>query len=64
MQPSPQIAATAVDLLLKLIGGERFLAPALLHHTLRHGDSTASPPAHLPSHVLSTAPARAGVPAV
>ena len=35
MQPSPQIAATAVDLLLKLIAGERFLAPALLHHTLR-----------------------------
>ena len=44
MQPSPQIAATAVDLLLKLIGGERFLAPALLHHTLRLGESTAPPP--------------------
>lgn len=45
VQPSPQIAATAVDLLLGLIGGARFLAPALLHHTLRIGDSTAAPAA-------------------
>jgi len=43
VQPSPQIAATAVDLLLGLIGGQRFLAPALLHHTLRLGESTAAP---------------------
>ena len=62
MQPAPQIAATAVDLLLKLIAGERYLGPALLHHTLRLGDSTAPPPAYATS-VSFTAPARAGVPA-
>lgn len=45
-QPSPQIASTAVDLLLQLIGGQRYLAPALLHHTLRLAESTAAPPAH------------------
>ncbi|MDZ7652125.1 MAG: LacI family DNA-binding transcriptional regulator [Burkholderiaceae bacterium] len=55
VQPSPQIAATAVDLLLGLIGGARFLAPALLHHTLRLGESTAAP-ASLP-HPLRAASA-------
>jgi DNA-binding LacI/PurR family transcriptional regulator len=44
VQPSPQIAATAVDLLLHLIAGQRYLAPALLHHTLRAGESTSAPP--------------------
>lgn len=43
VQPSLQIAAAAVDLLLGLIGGQRFLAPALLHHTLRIGESTSAP---------------------
>lgn len=43
VQPSLQIASAAVDLLLGLIGGQRFLAPALLHHTLRLGESTAAP---------------------
>ena len=62
MQPAAQIAATAVDLLLKLIAGERFLAPALLHHTVRLGDSTAPPPAAATT-AFFTAPAQAGVPA-
>jgi DNA-binding LacI/PurR family transcriptional regulator len=43
VQPTPQIAATALDLLLGLIGGQRYLAPALLHHTLRLGGSIAAP---------------------
>ena len=43
VQPNPQIAATALDLLLGLIGGQRYLAPALLHHTLRLGGSIAAP---------------------
>jgi DNA-binding LacI/PurR family transcriptional regulator len=53
VQPSPQIAATAVDLLLGLISGARYLAPALLHHTLRLGESTAAPAS--PSHPLRAA---------
>lgn len=42
-QPSSQIAATAVALLLGLIAGDRSAAPVLLHHTLRIGGSTAPP---------------------
>lgn len=57
-QPSPQIAATAVDLLLHLIGGQRYLAPALLHHTLRLAESTAAPPASPSSQPAAASPAR------
>lgn len=48
-QHSPQIAATAIDLLLHLVGGQRYLAPALLHHTLRGGESTSAPPSQFAS---------------
>jgi DNA-binding LacI/PurR family transcriptional regulator len=62
MQPSARIAATAVDLLLGLIAGERRLGPTLLNHALRLGDSTAVPAAQAAS---STAPVHtAGVPVV
>ena len=41
VQPTAEIGRAAVDLLLQLIDGERYLGPALLHHTLRLG-GTAS----------------------
>ncbi|MFN3437143.1 MAG: substrate-binding domain-containing protein [Acidovorax sp.] len=41
VQPTAEIGRAAVDLLLQLIAGERYLGPALLHHTLRLG-GTAS----------------------
>jgi DNA-binding LacI/PurR family transcriptional regulator len=42
VQPTLDIGRTAVDLLLQLICGEKYLGPALLHHTLRHGGSVAT----------------------
>jgi len=41
VQPTAEIGRTAVDLLLQLIAGERCLGPALLHHTLRLGGTSA-----------------------
>ncbi|MGH6623490.1 MAG: substrate-binding domain-containing protein [Burkholderiaceae bacterium] len=43
VQPSLQIAATAVDLLLGLMAGEGRRAPTLLQHTIRSGESIALP---------------------
>lgn len=43
VQPSPEIAATAVGLLLGLISGEGSRAPLLLRHTIRQGESIAKP---------------------
>ncbi|MCA3243433.1 MAG: LacI family DNA-binding transcriptional regulator [Rubrivivax sp.] len=41
VQPTADIAASAFDLLQSLIVGERYLGPALLHHTLREGGTVA-----------------------
>jgi len=41
VQPTTEIGRTAVDLLLQLMAGERYLGPALLHHTLRLGGTSA-----------------------
>lgn len=41
VQPMADIGRTAVELLMRLLGGERYLAPALLPHTLRLGGSAA-----------------------
>jgi DNA-binding LacI/PurR family transcriptional regulator len=43
-QPTADIAASAFDLLQSLMAGERYLGPALLHHTLRKGGTVAAPP--------------------
>lgn len=43
VQPTADIAATAFDLLHRLMAGDRFLGPALLHHTLREGGTVAAP---------------------
>jgi DNA-binding LacI/PurR family transcriptional regulator len=43
VQPSLQIAATAVDRLLALMSGEKSRAPSLLQHTIRPGESIAPP---------------------
>jgi DNA-binding LacI/PurR family transcriptional regulator len=39
VQPTHDMGRTAVDLLLQLCAGERYLGPACLHHTLRPGGS-------------------------
>jgi DNA-binding LacI/PurR family transcriptional regulator len=41
VQPTAEIGRAAVDLLLQLIAGERYLGPALLHHTLRLGGTSS-----------------------
>jgi DNA-binding LacI/PurR family transcriptional regulator len=41
VQPTAEIGRTAVELLLQLMAGERYLGPALLHHTLRLGGTSA-----------------------
>lgn len=41
VQPSTQIAGSALDLLRGLLAGDDVRAPALLHHALRLGESTA-----------------------
>jgi DNA-binding LacI/PurR family transcriptional regulator len=41
VQPTAEIGRTAVNLLLQLVAGERYLGPALLHHTLRLGGTSA-----------------------
>lgn len=43
VQPTPHIAATALDLLLGVLGGAASPASALLHHSLRLGGTTAAP---------------------
>ncbi len=65
-QPSAQIAATAVDLLIKMIAGQRLEAPVLLPHTLLQGGSAAAAPElettpGIASHAVSAlaVPARA-----
>lgn len=42
VQPTAEIGRTAVELLMQLMAGERYLGPALLHHTLRLGGTSAS----------------------
>lgn len=55
VQPTAEIGRAAVDLLLQLIDGERYLGPALLHHTLRLG-GTASRTALRNTRQLSLRP--------
>lgn len=62
VQPSQQIAATAVDLLLGILAGNRYRTPSVLHHTLRVGESIAPAPTSVSA--LTAAPAAAAAVAV
>jgi len=61
VQPSQQIAAAAVDLLLGILAGDRYRTPAVLHHTLRVGESIAAPP-HASSPAAQAPAAAVAVP--
>jgi len=63
VQPSQQIAAAAVDLLLGILAGDRYRTPAVLHHTLRVGESIAPPPTHASSPAAHAPAAAVAVPA-
>lgn len=62
VQPTAEIGRTAIDLLLRLIGGERYLGPAQLHHTLRLGGTSSirGPQSH---HTGSSGHGTAALPA-